>query len=416
MLQLLGPPDRLAGLRRIREDHELVTGHAGEHVVRRAVLGQASRHGRQQVVADGVAVGVVDGLEGVQVERHQRQGRTTTRGGQTPVEGVPQAVAVAQPGEDVTRGAPPQLALELERAHDLGGRVHEGVGGLPGGTGQDGAARREGDVAVRTDAVGLLAAAGLVGDRPVVRLPQGRELVGEDVGDGVDLGLAAEPLAGGVELLGDPALVGRATLDGQVHEHDGEQRVAEQRPQQGALGAERDRARREPDGHELRHDPRDRAGEGRGVLTLAVEDAADPHGDLAEEVLREDPRERGEDHVPGHVLRRRASGEVVDAGRRAARDPSDADVEGRVQPGEAPPQAGPQGDRDGGHDIAPVRGDGEQGSGEQRLREVPDEGPRHPDAAQDEGRDDHQDDHAAGDVGRGGREHLTGEAHGQREG
>ena len=72
------PRHDLGGLLRVRAgegDHELVAADAAAQVVRAQILGDGAREPQQRVVAGGVAERVVDDLEVVDVERHQRQRR-----------------------------------------------------------------------------------------------------------------------------------------------------------------------------------------------------------------------------------------------------------------------------------------------------------------------------------------------------
>jgi hypothetical protein len=83
----------------LRDHDELVAAHPGDEVAAVAQLGREPvGHGLQQLVADVVAEGVVDGLEAVEVEVADADVRG---GGQRRVELLEEQRAVGQPGERV---------------------------------------------------------------------------------------------------------------------------------------------------------------------------------------------------------------------------------------------------------------------------------------------------------------------------
>ena len=61
-----------------RQDHELVAAHAGDGVFAQGAA-YALRHFDQQQIAHVMAVDVVDGLEAVQVQEHQRESQVLSR-------------------------------------------------------------------------------------------------------------------------------------------------------------------------------------------------------------------------------------------------------------------------------------------------------------------------------------------------
>ena len=84
-----------------QQNHELVAAQAGDHVGGAHLGLQARGHGAQHHVARVVPVAVVDGLEAVQVEQHQRMGQAV---GQHARGALRQAGAVGQAGQRVGGG------------------------------------------------------------------------------------------------------------------------------------------------------------------------------------------------------------------------------------------------------------------------------------------------------------------------
>ena len=71
--QLLGEDRALLDVGLGEDEHEFLAAVAADHVGRPQVLGDRLGHAAQDDVADGVAVGVVDGLEVVDVDEGDRQ-------------------------------------------------------------------------------------------------------------------------------------------------------------------------------------------------------------------------------------------------------------------------------------------------------------------------------------------------------
>lgn len=81
---------------------------------------EAAGDRREQAVANPVAVGIIDGLEGVQIEHQQADGLGRPGRVEAGVEGVVEGVAIGQPGEAVPGGEPFEfLAVDL-----VGGDIH----------------------------------------------------------------------------------------------------------------------------------------------------------------------------------------------------------------------------------------------------------------------------------------------------
>jgi hypothetical protein len=116
--------DRLRG-RRIgvqADGDELVSSDAADRIIRAHAVREAVGDRAQHLVADRVAVRVVDGLELVDVEEHHRQGqhvvvRRGDRGGEVLLHGL----TVGKPGEGVGQSEVLQPALEAHAHERLGG-------------------------------------------------------------------------------------------------------------------------------------------------------------------------------------------------------------------------------------------------------------------------------------------------------
>ena len=108
------------------QHHEFVAAEAGHRILRANRLLQALGHGLQQLVAVMVAEAVVDGLEPVEVEKHQRKTLAgTIAGGNRLGDAVFQQAAVGQPRQAVVQRQVMQLLVgQAERAHQ-----HRGAGG-----------------------------------------------------------------------------------------------------------------------------------------------------------------------------------------------------------------------------------------------------------------------------------------------
>ena len=119
-----------AGLVGVLADHEeLVAAEAGHGVARPGRRLEPSAHRLQQRVADGVAAGVVDDLEPVEVdEQHARSPRRRPR---ARPEVLHQPGAVGQPGEVVGEGRLAQLLLGAAGVGDVGDHRQPAAGGVP---------------------------------------------------------------------------------------------------------------------------------------------------------------------------------------------------------------------------------------------------------------------------------------------
>ena len=165
----VGDRDARLGARGAAEqDRELVAAQAHQHVLLRQGRGQARRHVLQQPVARGVPERVVDGLEVVEVDDHQRDLLAVPGGVHPRLEALAEREAVRQPGEGVVHravgvarglaradvdGQERQPAQRHEREvrlgrgrHDRGEREHEaGRDHLEGEVGAEVADRRLAD-------------------------------------------------------------------------------------------------------------------------------------------------------------------------------------------------------------------------------------------------------------------------------
>ena len=86
-----------------QQHRELVAAEAAEHVGRAQAGGERPRHLAQQVVAGGVAAGVVDGLEVVEVDHDQAERAAVVAEvvGQLGREALGEAAAVERAGQRV---------------------------------------------------------------------------------------------------------------------------------------------------------------------------------------------------------------------------------------------------------------------------------------------------------------------------
>ena len=100
----------LVGLGVDAEDDELVAAEPRAHVLRAQEGGEALRELLEELVADGVAVPVVDGLEAVEVDEEQAAGADLADEGV--VDALGEQGAVGQAGERVVVGAVQELGLE----------------------------------------------------------------------------------------------------------------------------------------------------------------------------------------------------------------------------------------------------------------------------------------------------------------
>ena len=110
----LGGGDRLVVVADLaEEDRELVAALAGDDVIGPDRAGEPLGDLDEDLVADGVAVGVVDALEVVEVDEEQgdRAG-TAAVAGERPLEVVAEEDAVGEPGQRVVQGVVDELRLE----------------------------------------------------------------------------------------------------------------------------------------------------------------------------------------------------------------------------------------------------------------------------------------------------------------
>ena len=104
-----------------QDDRELLAAHAGHQVHGPNGLCDGARHGTDDVVAGAMAVGVVDGLEVVDVQ-HQQQGGLAGAGDAVDLagQGHLEAAAVDEAGQRVLAG---QVAQRVQHALQPGGAV-----------------------------------------------------------------------------------------------------------------------------------------------------------------------------------------------------------------------------------------------------------------------------------------------------
>ncbi len=122
----LGQRRHLAGVGRVgHQDHELVATHPRDQLPRLGhAFPQPVRGGDQQIVADRVTVGVVDGFEMVQV--HVTQADAGIRGGERFGERVEQIGPVGQTRQLVVMGPVAQTRLQCSLLGDVF-HQHQGV-------------------------------------------------------------------------------------------------------------------------------------------------------------------------------------------------------------------------------------------------------------------------------------------------
>ncbi|MNV88835.1 hypothetical protein D3C71_1830750 [compost metagenome] len=112
-----------------QQQHKLVTAHAGHGVADRGECAQAARGFFQQAVADAVAVGVVHGLEMVQVQHADRQQQAFVAGHE---DGVGQAFcqrrAVVEARQCVMPCVPGDLVAQIARFRHVAEHQHAAHG------------------------------------------------------------------------------------------------------------------------------------------------------------------------------------------------------------------------------------------------------------------------------------------------
>ena len=120
--------DLLAALRVGDDDGELVAAHAADVAVRTDLVDQALGDGAKHGVALGVAEGVVDRLEAVEVEEHDRAGHIAgRRRAQRLAKQLADAATVGQAREDVHVGEVGQPLLRLADLGDVGADAAESL-------------------------------------------------------------------------------------------------------------------------------------------------------------------------------------------------------------------------------------------------------------------------------------------------
>ncbi|MBB6573965.1 hypothetical protein FHT07_002141 [Xanthomonas arboricola] len=99
-----------------RHQHELVGPQPRQAAVGAPVRTHAPGHRHQQLVAELVAVAVVDGLESIQVDQHHRKALPVALGAVDALQHVlVQQHAVGQAGERVVQGGQHQLGIGLRQ-------------------------------------------------------------------------------------------------------------------------------------------------------------------------------------------------------------------------------------------------------------------------------------------------------------
>ena len=110
----LADPVRLLGIAIGEDDRELVAADPRQHVALAGAAVENAGDLLDHAVADRVAEGVVDLLEVVEVERHQRPGgAVAAAAGHLPAQVFLEAAPVLQPGQRVLARFPLQLAHPL---------------------------------------------------------------------------------------------------------------------------------------------------------------------------------------------------------------------------------------------------------------------------------------------------------------
>ncbi len=109
----------------VEEDRELVTPEPGDRVARPHARHQAPRERDEQLIADGVAVGVVDELEAIQVEEQDRASifRDTAAAPQRELEVIEEHGSVGQPGQRIVQGVVDEPLLGALTARDVRDRA-----------------------------------------------------------------------------------------------------------------------------------------------------------------------------------------------------------------------------------------------------------------------------------------------------
>ena len=124
----------LAALRVGDDDREFVAAHAADMAVGADLVDQALGDRAKHGVALGVAEGVVDRLEAVEVEEHDRARHIAGgRGAQRLAEQLADAAAVGQAGQHVDVGEVGQPLLRLADLGDVGAdsaEAFEAAGGV----------------------------------------------------------------------------------------------------------------------------------------------------------------------------------------------------------------------------------------------------------------------------------------------
>ena len=124
----------LAALRVGDDDGELVAAHASDVAIDADLVDQPLGHRTKHGVALGVAEGVVDRLEAVEVEKHDRAGDVAGgRVAQRFAEQLTDAAAIGEAGKDVDIGEVSQPLLSLADLGDVGAdsaEALEAAGGI----------------------------------------------------------------------------------------------------------------------------------------------------------------------------------------------------------------------------------------------------------------------------------------------
>ena len=107
---------RLIGVGVRKQDGELVAAEPRHGVPVAHAVAQHARRGLQDAVTGAMAVEVVDRLEVVEVEQHDRPARGVGQRGEVPADDAPEPAPVEQLGEGVVLGLVDELVLDSRRS------------------------------------------------------------------------------------------------------------------------------------------------------------------------------------------------------------------------------------------------------------------------------------------------------------
>ena len=131
--QLRGNPDHLFRPLRIHQhDGEFIAAQARHRIGFTHAILQPARHFDQQIVADGMAQGVVDRFEVIQIDEHQRHHRLFAPGlDHRLAQAVLKQHAVRQPGERVEIRQVGESLAGIDQFGNIGGDADEQFLALP---------------------------------------------------------------------------------------------------------------------------------------------------------------------------------------------------------------------------------------------------------------------------------------------